>query len=129
MFEAVDIEKPNSPGVSSLFEFNTITPSVGSNTPSEPLRASTDAVSLIVVPPTKLPLTTLYSGAKFLLDVFPPSFVDESSTAVTVYWPSGVAPIVTGLASKTDIYSFKIMDGDGLSSAGLFGVVTCQNFS
>jgi len=56
------------------------------------------------------------------------TFVDQDSTSVPVYWPSGVAPIVTGLASKTDIYSFKIMDGEGLSGSGLFGVVTGQNF-
>ena len=57
------------------------------------------------------------------------TFVDESSTTVPVYWPSGVVPIVTSVNSKSDIYSFKIMDGEGLSSAGLFGVVTGQNFS
>ncbi len=56
------------------------------------------------------------------------TFVDESSTTVPVYWPSGVAPIMSNLPNKSDIYSFKIMDGDGLSGAGLFGVVTGQNF-
>ena len=30
-----------------------------------------------------------------------------------MYWPSGVVPIVTTTADKTDIYSFKTFDGGG----------------
>ena len=57
------------------------------------------------------------------------NFVDASSTTVPVYWPGGVTPIVTSGANKTDIISFKIIDGATLSSTGLYGVVTGQNFS
>ena len=57
------------------------------------------------------------------------TFVDGSSTTVPVYWPGGVAPIVTSTANKTDIISFKIVDGANLSTSGLYGVITGQNFS
>ena len=57
------------------------------------------------------------------------NFVDASSTSVPVYWPGGIIPVATSSANKTDIISFKIIDGTTLSSTGLFGVVTGQNFS
>ena len=57
------------------------------------------------------------------------TFVDASSTSVPVYWPAGVAPIISNGINQSDIYSFKILNGDTLSSDGLFGVVTGQNFS
>ena len=57
------------------------------------------------------------------------TFVDQDSTSVPVYWPGGVSPVITQSGSKTDIISFKILDGVGLSGSGLFGVVTGQNFS
>jgi len=37
-------------------------------------------------------------------------------------------PSVTTTADKTDIYSFKAFDGDNLTSSGLYGVVSGQNF-
>jgi hypothetical protein len=57
------------------------------------------------------------------------TFVDQDSTSVPVYWPGGVAPVINGGGDQTDIYSFKIIDGEGLSGSGLFGVITGQNFS
>jgi hypothetical protein len=48
---------------------------------------------------------------------------------IPVYWPGGLAPIVTPTADATDIYSFKTFDGDNLASVGLYGVVGGQNFS
>jgi len=57
------------------------------------------------------------------------TFVDQDSTSVPVYWPGGVAPVINGGGTQTDIYSFKIIDGEGLSGSGLFGVITGQNFS
>ena len=43
----------------------------------------------------------------------------------TVYWPGGNVPIVTQVAGKTDIFSFKSFD----SCIALFGIVGGQNFS
>ena len=57
------------------------------------------------------------------------NFVDVSSTSVPVYWPSGVVPIVTSSGTRSDIYSFKIIDGANLSTSGLFAIVTGQNFN
>ena len=49
----------------------------------------------------------------------------NGATVIPVYWPGGVVPIVTPVASKTDIYSFQTFDG----TASLFGVIGGQNFS
>ena len=57
------------------------------------------------------------------------TFVDASSTVVPVYWPAGIPPTMTPTTSRTDIYSYKIIEGSTLSSDGLFGVVTGQNFN
>ena len=57
------------------------------------------------------------------------TFVDGSSTTVPVYWPGGVVPIVTSTPNRSDIISFKIIDGSNLAANGLFGVITGQNFS
>ena len=50
-----------------------------------------------------------------------------------VQWPGGVVPVVTGINSATDIYSFKIFDGVNLRSApghnSIFGVIGGQNYS
>ena len=50
-----------------------------------------------------------------------------------VQWPGGVVPVVTGINSATDIYSFKIFDGANLRSApghnSIFGVIGGQNYS
>ena len=56
------------------------------------------------------------------------TFKNNSGTSIPVYWPGGVVPIVTTTADKTDIYSFKIFDGDNLTTSGLYGVVGGQNF-
>jgi len=57
------------------------------------------------------------------------TFKNSGGTAIPIYWPGGVVPIVTTTADKTDIYSFKTFDGDDVTSAGLYGVVGGQNFS
>ena len=45
---------------------------------------------------------------------------------MNVYWSGGgVKPIVTTIANKTDIYSFKTFDG----GSSWYGVVGGQNFA
>ena len=56
------------------------------------------------------------------------TFYDGDGSVVSVYWPGGVVPEVTTTASRTDIYSFKIFDGNDLANQGIFGVITGQNF-
>ena len=54
------------------------------------------------------------------------TFTNNSvGSAATVYWPGGNVPIVTEVAGKTDIFSFKSFD----SCIALFGIVGGQNFS
>ena len=53
------------------------------------------------------------------------TFKNNVGTGITVYWPTGVLPVVTQVANRTDIYSFKSFDG----CSSLFGVVGGQNFS
>ena len=53
------------------------------------------------------------------------TFRDNGGNSIPVYWPGGVTPTVTPVASKTDIYSFMTFDGGD----SLFGVVGGQNFS
>ena len=57
------------------------------------------------------------------------TFKDGSGTAIPVFWPGGVLPIVTPTADRSDIYSFKTFDGDNITSSGLYGVVGGQNFA
>ena len=53
-------------------------------------------------------------------------FKDSGGSAITLKFPAGgVVPIVTNVASKSDIYSFKTFDG----GSTLFGVVGGQNFA
>jgi hypothetical protein len=56
------------------------------------------------------------------------TFKDNGGVTIPVYWPGGVLPSVTTTANKADIYSFKAFDGDNLTSSGLYGVVSGQNF-
>ncbi len=54
------------------------------------------------------------------------TFKTSAGAALTVYWPGGgVVPIVTQAANKTDIYSFKSVDG----CSSVFGIVGGQNFA
>ena len=54
------------------------------------------------------------------------TFKTSAGAALTVYWPGGgVLPVVTQTANKTDIYSFKSIDG----CSSLFGIVGGQNFA
>ena len=53
------------------------------------------------------------------------TFRTSGGTPIPVYWPGGVTPIVTPVATKTDIYSFMTFDGGD----SLFGVIGGQNFS
>ena len=58
------------------------------------------------------------------------TFKTTGGTAIPVYWPGGgVLPIVTPTANRSDIYTFKIFDGDNVTSAGIYGVVVGQNFA
>ena len=56
------------------------------------------------------------------------TFKDAAGTTIPVYWPGGVIPVVTSASSKTDIYSFKLFDGDNPTTAGLYGVIGGQNY-
>jgi len=54
------------------------------------------------------------------------TFKTSAGVGLTVYWPGGgVLPVVTVVANKTDIYSFKSFDG----CSSLFGIVGGQNFA
>ncbi len=54
------------------------------------------------------------------------TFKTSAGAALTVYWPGGgVVPVVTQAANKTDIYSFKSVDG----CSSVFGIVGGQNFA
>ena len=57
------------------------------------------------------------------------TFKTSGGVAIPVYWPGGTVPQVTTTASRKDMYSFKIYDGDNPTSAGLYGVVGGQNFA
>ena len=52
------------------------------------------------------------------------TFKNSGGTAIPIYWPGGVLPVVTVGAGKSDIYSFKSFDG----CSSLYGVVGGQNF-
>ena len=53
-------------------------------------------------------------------------FRTSGGTTIPVYWPGGgVVPIVTAVANKTDMYSFRTFDG----GANLYGIVGGQNFA
>jgi len=56
------------------------------------------------------------------------TFKNIGGVSIPVYWPGNVVPIVTTNASSSDIYSFKIFDGNNPTTAGLYGVVGGQNF-
>ena len=64
-------------------------------------------------------------GRTISIDVFK----DNTGTPIPIYWPGGVVPIVTPTANVSDIYSFKMFDGDNITSSGMYGVVGGQNFS
>ena len=57
------------------------------------------------------------------------TFKDSGGNTIPVYWPSGVVPIVTTTADKTDIYTFKTFDGSNITSVGIYGIIGGQNFS
>ncbi len=52
-----------------------------------------------------------------------------AGNTIDVFWPGGVVPIVTPTTNATDIYSFKIFDGDNLASLGMYGVIGGQNYA
>ena len=71
---------------------------------------------------------TQNSTGGFAVDI--DSFKNLNLTnSIPVYWPGGVVPVVTTVANRTDIYSFKFFDGSDLVNKGLYGVVGGQNFS
>ena len=55
-------------------------------------------------------------------------FRTVGGVSIPVFWPGGVVPVPTTTASRSDIYSFKIFNGDNPTSSGLYGVVGGQNF-
>ena len=71
---------------------------------------------------------TQNSTGGFAVDI--DSFKNLNLTnSIPVYWIGGVVPVVTTVANRTDIYSFKFFDGSDLVNKGLYGVVGGQNFS
>ena len=64
-------------------------------------------------------------GHSISIDVFK----DNTGTPIPIYWPGGVVPVVTPTANVSDIYSFKMFDGNNITSSGMYGVVGGQNFS
>ena len=89
----------------------------------------TEAISQFTVlnPPDEatsftIKLTQNATGYSVGIDTFKTS----AGAALTVYWPGGgVLPVVTQTANKTDIYSFKSIDGCN----SVFGIVGGQNFA
>ena len=59
----------------------------------------------------------------FAVDV--DTFRKPSGSTIPVYWPGGVSPTVTTIASSVDVYSFMTFDGGD----SLYGVIGGQNFS
>jgi len=57
------------------------------------------------------------------------NFSINGSALIPVRWPGGIAPVVTVTANRSDIYSFKIWDGNNAVSEGLYGVIGGQNFA
>ena len=58
------------------------------------------------------------------------TFRDSNNNIIPVYWPGGgVLPVVTDVASRSDIYSFKIINGENILTEGIYGVVVGQNFA
>jgi len=58
------------------------------------------------------------------------TFKTSGGVTIPVYWPGGgVLPIVTPTASRSDIYTFKVFDGNNITSVGIYGVVVGQNFA
>ena len=58
------------------------------------------------------------------------TFRDSNNNIIPVYWPGGgVLPVVTDVASRSDIYSFKIINGSNILTEGIYGVVVGQNFA
>ena len=57
------------------------------------------------------------------------NFSINGSALIPVRWPGGIAPVVTVTADRSDIYSFKIWDGNNAVSEGLYGVIGGQNFA
>ena len=54
------------------------------------------------------------------------TFKDNSGSAIPVYWPGGgVLPVMTTTNDRSDIYSYKSMDG----GSSFYGVVGGQNFA
>ena len=53
------------------------------------------------------------------------TFRTPGGATIPVYWPGGVAPVVTSTANAVDIYSFMTFDG----GSTLYGVIGGQNFS
>ena len=53
------------------------------------------------------------------------TFVNSVGNAVNVFWPGGIAPVLTQSGGATDIYSFMSFDG----GSTLYGGVVGQNFT
>jgi hypothetical protein len=53
------------------------------------------------------------------------TFVNSFGNSVNVFWPGGIAPVVTQSGGTTDIYSFMSFDG----GSTLYGGVVGQNFT
>ena len=64
-------------------------------------------------------------GRTISIDVFK----DNTGAPIPIYWPGGVVPVVTPTANVSDIYSFKMFDGENITGSGMYGVVGGQNFS
>ena len=64
-------------------------------------------------------------GRTISIDVFK----DNTGTPIPIYWIWRSCSVVTPTANVSDIYSFKMFDGDNITSSGMYGVVGGQNFS
>ena len=57
------------------------------------------------------------------------NFSVNGSALIPVRWPGGITPTVTVTANRSDIYSFKVWDGNNAVAEGLYGVIGGQNFA
>ena len=72
---------------------------------------------------TSFTVKVIQGSTGFAVDV--DTFRKPSGSTIPVYWPGGVAPVVTTITSAIDVYSFMTFDGGD----SLYGVIGGQNFS
>jgi hypothetical protein len=90
------------------------------------VNAEVSQFRMINAPTGSTSFTILFTQNSVGYSVDIDDFRTSGGTTIPVYWPGGgVIPIVTAVANKTDMYSFRTFDG----GASLYGIVGGQNFA